>query len=122
MPSPKSAAATAEDKWVNFSDQSPESAAPEVSPQEKAPSPAAAAASPAEHPRPLPSPLQLQDAPKKLPEHPHLKDEPTEPVASPKEFGPGQRATPPPPPPPTYRAVVSSPGPAGSTGSASGTC
>lgn len=114
MPSPKSAAATAEDKWVNFSDQSPENAAPELSPQEKA--------SPAEHPRPLPSPLQLEDAPKKLPEHPHLKDELTEPVASPKELGPGQRATPPPPPPPTYRAVVSSPGPGASTGSASGTC
>uniref|UniRef100_A0A8C3TT63 SH3GL interacting endocytic adaptor 1 n=1 Tax=Catharus ustulatus TaxID=91951 RepID=A0A8C3TT63_CATUS len=103
VPSPKSAAATAEDKWVNFSDQSPENAAPELSPQEKA--------SPAEPPRPLPSPLQLEDAPKKLPEHPHLKDELTEPVASPKELGPGQRATPPPPPPPTYRAVVSSPGP-----------
>ncbi|XP_032923290.1 SH3-containing GRB2-like protein 3-interacting protein 1 isoform X3 [Catharus ustulatus] len=112
VPSPKSAAATAEDKWVNFSDQSPENAAPELSPQEKA--------SPAEPPRPLPSPLQLEDAPKKLPEHPHLKDELTEPVASPKELGPGQRATPPPPPPPTYRAVVSSPGPGASTGSASG--
>ncbi|NXO61888.1 SGIP1 protein, partial [Phainopepla nitens] len=120
VPSPKSAAATAEDKWVNFSDQSPENAPPELSPREKAPSPPAAAGSPAEHPRPLPSPLQLEDAPKKLPEHPHLKDDSSEPVASPKDFGPGQRATPPPPPPPTYRAVVSSPGPGASTGSASG--
>ncbi|NXY56135.1 SGIP1 protein, partial [Callaeas wilsoni] len=127
VPSPKSAAATAEDKWVNFSDQSPENAPPELSPREKAPSPPAAAAgspasAPAEHPRPLPSPLQLEDAPKKLSEQPHLKDDSAEPVASPKDFGPGQRATPPPPPPPTYRAVVSSPGPGASTGSTSGTC
>ncbi|NXR37529.1 SGIP1 protein, partial [Zosterops hypoxanthus] len=115
VPSPKSAAATAEDKWVNFSDQSPENAPPELSPRDKSPSPppAAGGGSPAEHPpRPLPSPLQLQDAPKKL------KDDSAELVASPKDFGPGQRGTPPPPPPPTYRAVVSSPGP----GSASGTC
>ncbi|NWV83177.1 SGIP1 protein, partial [Dasyornis broadbenti] len=123
VPSPKSAAASAEDKWVNFSDQSPENAPPpELSPRDKAPSPPAAAGSPAaaEHPRPLPSPLQLEDAPKKLPEQPHLKDDASEPVASPKDFGPGQRATPPPPPPPTYRAVVSSPGPGASTGSTSG--
>ncbi|NWW76726.1 SGIP1 protein, partial [Climacteris rufus] len=117
VPSPKSAAATAEDKWVNFSDQSPENAAPpEPSPREKAASPPAA---PAEHPRPLPSPLQLEDAPRKLPEQPQLKDEPAEPLASPREPGPGPRATPPPPPPPTYRAVVSSPGPGASTGSTS---
>ncbi|NXA98235.1 SGIP1 protein, partial [Melanocharis versteri] len=124
VPSPKSAAATAEDKWVNFSDQSPENAPPELSPRDKAPSPPAAAGSPAsapaEHPRPLPSPLQLEDAPKKLSEQPHLKDDSAEPVASPKDFGPGPRATPPPPPPPTYRAVVSSPGPGASTGSTSG--
>ncbi|NXQ32043.1 SGIP1 protein, partial [Alaudala cheleensis] len=126
VPSPKSAAATAEDKWVNFSDQSPENAAPELSPREKAPpSPpppaAGSAGSPAEHPRPLPSPLQLQDAPKKLSqEQPHLKDDSSEPVASPKDLGPGPRGTPPPPPPPTYRAVVSSPGPGASAGSASG--
>uniref|UniRef100_A0A674HM57 SH3-containing GRB2-like protein 3-interacting protein 1 n=1 Tax=Taeniopygia guttata TaxID=59729 RepID=A0A674HM57_TAEGU len=114
VPSPKSAAATAEDKWVHFSEQSPENAAPELSPRDEAPSPA-------EHPHPPPSPLQLQDAPKKLPEHPHLKDDPAEPIAaSPKDLGPGQRATPPPPPPPTYRAVVSSPGPAAGSGSASG--
>ncbi|NXE02041.1 SGIP1 protein, partial [Chaetorhynchus papuensis] len=124
VPSPKSAAATAEDKWVNFSDQSPENAPPELSPRDKAPSPPAAAGSPAsapaEPPRPLPSPLQLEDVPKKLSEQPHLKDDSAEPVASPKDFGPGQRATPPPPPPPTYRAVVSSPGPGASTGSTSG--
>ncbi|NXJ17498.1 SGIP1 protein, partial [Dicrurus megarhynchus] len=124
VPSPKSAAATAEDKWVNFSDQSPENVPPELSPRDKAPSPPAAAGSPAsapaEHPRPLPSPLQLEDVPKKLSEQPHLKDDSAEPVASPKDFGPGQRATPPPPPPPTYRAVVSSPGPGASTGSTSG--
>ncbi|XP_031973817.1 SH3-containing GRB2-like protein 3-interacting protein 1 isoform X4 [Corvus moneduloides] len=124
VPSPKSVAATAEDKWVNFSDQSPENAPPELSPRDKAPSPPAAAGSPAsapaEHPRPLPSPLQLEDVPKKLSEQPHLKDDSAEPVASPKDFGPGQRATPPPPPPPTYRAVVSSPGPGASTGSTSG--
>uniref|UniRef100_H0ZIL6 MHD domain-containing protein n=1 Tax=Taeniopygia guttata TaxID=59729 RepID=H0ZIL6_TAEGU len=114
VPSPKSAAATAEDKWVHFSEQSPENTAPELSPRDEAPSPA-------EHPHPPPSPLQLQDAPKKLPEHPHLKDDPAEPIiASPKDLGPGQRATPPPPPPPTYRAVVSSPGPAAGSGSASG--
>ncbi|NWZ33890.1 SGIP1 protein, partial [Brachypodius atriceps] len=124
VPSPKSAAATAEDKWVNFSDPSPENAPPELSPRDKAPPspPAVAAGSPAEHPRPLPSPLQLEDAPKKLPEQPHLKDDSAEPVASPKDLGPAQRATPPPPPPPTYRAVVSSPGPGASTGSTSGTC
>uniref|UniRef100_A0A8D2MLH1 MHD domain-containing protein n=1 Tax=Zonotrichia albicollis TaxID=44394 RepID=A0A8D2MLH1_ZONAL len=123
VPSPKSAAATAEDKWVNFSDQSPENAPPELSPRDKAGSPAGSPASaPAEPPRPLPSPLQLEDAPKKLPEQqPHVKDDSAEPVASPKDFGPGQRGTPPPPPPPTYRAVVSSPGPGASTGSASGT-
>ncbi|NWI43795.1 SGIP1 protein, partial [Picathartes gymnocephalus] len=119
VPSPKSAAATAEDKWVNFSDQSPENAPPQLSPREKAAAspPASPGSAPAQPPRPLPSPLQLQDLPKKLPE---LKDDAAEPVASPKDFGPAQRATPPPPPPPTYRAVVSSPGPGASTGSASG--
>ncbi|NWU80834.1 SGIP1 protein, partial [Onychorhynchus coronatus] len=123
VPSPKSAAANAEDKWVNFSDQSPENAAPELTPREKAGSPPAAAAAPANAPaaepcRPLPSPLHLEEVHKKVSEH--LKDENVEPVASPKDFGPGQRATPPPPPPPTYRAVVSSPGPGAGTGSTSG--
>ncbi|XP_027746864.1 SH3-containing GRB2-like protein 3-interacting protein 1 isoform X2 [Empidonax traillii] len=123
VPSPKSAAANAEDKWVNFSDQSPENAAPELTPREKAGSPPAAAAAPANAPaaepsRPLPSPLHLEEVHKKVSEH--LKDENVEPVASPKDFGPGQRATPPPPPPPTYRTVVSSPGPGASAGSTSG--
>ncbi|NXV32809.1 SGIP1 protein, partial [Rissa tridactyla] len=52
-------------------------------------------------------------------EQPHLKDDNVEPVASPKDFGLGQRATPPPPPPPTYRTVVSSPGPGASSGTGS---
>uniref|UniRef100_A0A8C0EPD4 SH3-containing GRB2-like protein 3-interacting protein 1 n=1 Tax=Bubo bubo TaxID=30461 RepID=A0A8C0EPD4_BUBBB len=43
--SPKSAAVNAEDKWVNFSDQSPENATPELTPREKAGSPPAAAGS-----------------------------------------------------------------------------
>ncbi|NWT78229.1 SGIP1 protein, partial [Lanius ludovicianus] len=63
VPSPKSAAATAEDKWVNFSDQSPENAPPELSPRDKAPSPPAAAGSPASAPgfilRCSPAPSQL---------------------------------------------------------------
>ncbi|XP_017596072.1 PREDICTED: SH3-containing GRB2-like protein 3-interacting protein 1 [Corvus brachyrhynchos] len=46
VPSPKSVAATAEDKWVNFSDQSPENAPPELSPRDKAPSPPAGAGRP----------------------------------------------------------------------------
>ncbi|NXN59028.1 SGIP1 protein, partial [Rynchops niger] len=123
--SPKSAAANAEDKWVNFSDQSPENTTPELTTREKAGSPPAAAAdAPAPEPsRPLPSPLHLEEVHKKVSEQPHLKDDNVEPVASPKDFGLGQRATPPPPPPPTYRTVVSSPGPGASsgTGSTSGT-
>uniref|UniRef100_A0A8C8AZH4 SH3-containing GRB2-like protein 3-interacting protein 1 n=1 Tax=Otus sunia TaxID=257818 RepID=A0A8C8AZH4_9STRI len=126
--SPKSAAVNAEDKWVNFSDQSPENVTPELTPREKAGSPPAAAGSLADAPaaepsRPLPSPLHLEEVPKKVSEQPHLKDDNLEPVASPKDFGSGQRATPPPPPPPTYRTVVSSPGPGASsgTGSTSGT-
>jgi len=127
VPSPKSAAVSAEDKWVNFSDQSPENTTPELTPREKAGSPAAgspADAPAAEPSRLLPSPLNLEEVHKKVSEQPHLKDDNVEPVASPKEFGPGQRATPPPPPPPTYRTVVSSPGPGASsgTGSTSGTC
>ncbi|XP_042660561.1 SH3-containing GRB2-like protein 3-interacting protein 1 isoform X10 [Tyto alba] len=122
--SPKSAAVNAEDKWVNFSDQSPENATPELTPREKAGSPPAAAGSPAdaaaaEPSRPLPSPLHLEEVPKKVSEQPHLKDDNLEPVASPKDLGPGQRATPPPPPPPTYRTVVSSPGPGASSGTGS---
>ncbi|XP_075280395.1 SH3-containing GRB2-like protein 3-interacting protein 1 [Opisthocomus hoazin] len=122
VPSPKSAAVSAEDKWVNFSDQSPENTTPELTPREKAGSPAAgspADAPAAEPSRPLPSPLNLEEVHKKVSEQPHLKDDNVEPVASPKEFGPGQRATPPPPPPPTYRTVVSSPGPGASSGTGS---
>ncbi|KAM9542068.1 SH3-containing GRB2-like protein 3-interacting protein 1 isoform 1-T1 [Guaruba guarouba] len=118
--SPKSAAVNAGDKWVNFSDQSPENATPERTPRDKAGSPAAgspAGAPAAEASRPLPSPLHLEEVPKKVSEH--LKEENLEPVASPKDFGLGQRATPPPPPPPTYRTVVSSPGPGGSSGTGS---
>ncbi|NXY70915.1 SGIP1 protein, partial [Glareola pratincola] len=119
--SPKSAAANAEDKWVNFSDQSPENTTPELTAQEKAgsPPPAVADAPAAEPSRPLPSPLHLEEVHKKVSEQPHLKDDNVEPVASPKDFGLGQRATPPPPPPPTYRTVVSSPGPGGSSGTGS---
>uniref|UniRef100_A0A8C6JPQ7 SH3-containing GRB2-like protein 3-interacting protein 1 n=1 Tax=Melopsittacus undulatus TaxID=13146 RepID=A0A8C6JPQ7_MELUD len=119
--SPKSAAANAGDKWVNFSDQSPENATPERTPRDKAGSPAAGSPVAAEPSRPLPSPLHLEEVPKKVSEH--LKEDNLEPVASPKDFGLAQRATPPPPPPPTYRTVVSSPGPGGSsgTGSTSGT-
>uniref|UniRef100_A0A672URR5 SH3GL interacting endocytic adaptor 1 n=1 Tax=Strigops habroptila TaxID=2489341 RepID=A0A672URR5_STRHB len=118
--SPKSVAANAGDKWVNFSDQSPESVTPERTPRDKAGSPAAgspAGAPAAEPSRPLPSPLHLEEVHKKVSEH--LKEDNLEPVASPKDFGLGQRATPPPPPPPTYRTVVSSPGPGGSSGTGS---
>ncbi|KAK2540551.1 Sgip1 [Columba guinea] len=120
--SPKPAAVNAEVKWVNFSDQSPENVTPELTPREKAGSPAVG--SPADAPRaepsrPLPSPLHLEEVHKKFSEHPYLKDDNSEPAASPKDFGLGQRATPPPPPPPTYRTVVSSPGPGGSSGTGS---
>ncbi|KFQ94015.1 SH3-containing GRB2-like 3-interacting protein 1, partial [Nipponia nippon] len=122
--SPKSAAVNTEDKWVNFSDQSPENVTPELTPQEKAGSPPAAVGSPADAPaaepsRPIPSPLHLEEVHKKVSEQPHLKDDNLEPAASPKDFGLGQRATPPPPPPPTYRTVVSSPGPGTSSGTGS---
>ncbi|KFW90704.1 SH3-containing GRB2-like 3-interacting protein 1, partial [Phalacrocorax carbo] len=125
--SPKSAAVNAEDKWVNFSDQSLENVTPELTPQEKEGS--TAAGSPADAPaaepsRPIPSPLHLEEVQKKVSEQPHLKDDNMEPAASPKaaspkDFGIGQRATPPPPPPPTYRTVVSSPGPGASSGTGS---
>ncbi|XP_051481497.1 SH3-containing GRB2-like protein 3-interacting protein 1 [Apus apus] len=111
VPSPKSAAGNAEDKWVNFSDPSPGNASPELPGRDRAGSPPPS--------RPLPSPLRLEEADKKVSEQPHLKDENVEPVASPRDFGPGQRATPPPPPPPTYRTVVSSPGPGASSGTGS---
>ncbi|NXN23593.1 SGIP1 protein, partial [Nycticryphes semicollaris] len=122
--SPKSTAANAEDKWVNFSDQSPENTTPALPAREKTGSPPVAAGNPAdalvaEPSRPLPSPLHLEEVHKKFSEPPHLKDDNAEPVASPKDFGLGQRATPPPPPPPTYRTVVSSPGPGASSGTGS---
>lgn len=125
VPSPQSPALNAEAKWVNFSEQSPEKAAPALAGRDKPASPPAVDAPAAAEPsRPLPSPLHLEELPKKVSEQPHLKEENVEPVASPKDFGLGQRATPPPPPPPTYRTVVSSPGPgasSGGTGSTSGT-
>ncbi|NXC67800.1 SGIP1 protein, partial [Anhinga anhinga] len=120
--SPKSSAVNAEDKWVNFSDQSPENVTPELTPREKEGSTAAGSpddAPVAEPSRPIPSPLHLEEVQKKVSEQPHLKDDNMEPVASPKDFGIGQRATPPPPPPPTYRTVVSSPGPGASSGTGS---
>ncbi|OXB82168.1 UNVERIFIED_CONTAM: hypothetical protein H355_009047 [Colinus virginianus] len=119
--SPKCVAAHAENKWVNFSDPSPENTTAVLRPREPAASPPVAMGSPgAELPRALPSPLRLDEPQKKALEHPYAKEENVEPaVASPKEFGPGQRATPPPPPPPTYRTVVSSPGPGTSSGAGS---
>uniref|UniRef100_A0A8B9ZL35 SH3-containing GRB2-like protein 3-interacting protein 1 n=1 Tax=Anas platyrhynchos TaxID=8839 RepID=A0A8B9ZL35_ANAPL len=121
--SPKSVAVHTGDKWVNFSDPSPENVTVAPRPREKAAvassPPVGAAGSPvAEPPRALPSPLRLEELQKKALEQP--KEENAEPAAaSPKDFGPGQRATPPPPPPPTYRTVVSSPGPGASSGAGS---
>uniref|UniRef100_A0A452HDA5 MHD domain-containing protein n=1 Tax=Gopherus agassizii TaxID=38772 RepID=A0A452HDA5_9SAUR len=125
--SPKSIAVNAEDKWVNFSDQSPENVTAELTSREKVVSPPVASEIPAESPavetsRNVPSPLNLEEVQKKISEQGHLKDDNLETTASPKDFGLGQRATPPPPPPPTYRTVVSSPGPSpiSGTGSTSG--
>ncbi|XP_050818896.1 SH3-containing GRB2-like protein 3-interacting protein 1 [Gopherus flavomarginatus] len=125
--SPKSIAVNAEDKWVNFSDQSPENVTAELTSREKVVSPPVASDIPAESPavetsRNVPSPLNLEEVQKKISEQAHLKDDNLETTASPKDFGLGQRATPPPPPPPTYRTVVSSPGPSpiSGTGSTSG--
>uniref|UniRef100_A0A670IV23 SH3-containing GRB2-like protein 3-interacting protein 1 n=1 Tax=Podarcis muralis TaxID=64176 RepID=A0A670IV23_PODMU len=122
--SPKSVAADAEDKWISFSDQSPENVTPEVTSREKVVSPPVASETPDEPPeaetsRSVPSPLNLEEVQKKVSEQTHVKDDNLAPAASPKDFGVGQRATPPPPPPPTYRTVVSSPGPSsgGGTGS-----
>nr|XP_048716618.1 SH3-containing GRB2-like protein 3-interacting protein 1 [Caretta caretta] len=125
--SPKSVAVNAEDKWVNFSDQSPENITAELTSSEKVVSPPVASEIPAESPavetsRNVPSPLNLEEVQKKISEQTHVKDDNLESTASPKDFGLGQRATPPPPPPPTYRTVVSSPGPSpiSGTGSTSG--
>ncbi|XP_027392778.1 SH3-containing GRB2-like protein 3-interacting protein 1 isoform X1 [Bos indicus x Bos taurus] len=132
--SPKSVAVNAEDKWVHFSDTSPERVTPELTPREKVVSPPAASDNPADSPPPgppgppgpsgppgpprsVPSPLNLEEVQKKVAEQNFIKDDYLETISSPKDFGLGQRATPPPPPPPTYRTVVSSPGP----GSGSGT-
>ncbi|XP_027826737.2 SH3-containing GRB2-like protein 3-interacting protein 1 isoform X13 [Ovis aries] len=132
--SPKSVAVNAEDKWVHFSDTSPERVTPELTPREKVMSPPAASDNPADSPPPgppgppgpsgppgpprnVPSPLNLEEVQKKVAEQNFIKDDYLETISSPKDFGLGQRATPPPPPPPTYRTVVSSPGP----GSGSGT-
>ncbi|XP_034635100.1 SH3-containing GRB2-like protein 3-interacting protein 1 isoform X4 [Trachemys scripta elegans] len=125
--SPKSIAVNAEDKWVNFSDQSPENVTAELTSREKVVSPPVASEIPAESPavetsRNVPSPLNLEEVQKKISEQTHVKDDNLESTATPKDFGLGQRATPPPPPPPTYRTVVSSPGPSpiSGTGSTSG--
>lgn len=125
--SPTSVADNVEDKWISFSDQSPENVTPEVTSREKVVSPPVASEIPDEPPeaeisRNVPSPLNLEEVQKKFSEQTHVKDDNLAPAASPKDFGVGQRATPPPPPPPTYRTVVSSPGPSsgGGTGSTSG--
>ncbi|XP_035420308.1 SH3-containing GRB2-like protein 3-interacting protein 1 [Cygnus atratus] len=119
--SPKSVVVHTEDKWVNFSDPSTESVMVVPRPREKVASPpVGAVGSPvAEPPHALLSPLRLEELQKKALEQPHAKEENAEPATSPKDFGPGQRATPPPPPPPTYRTVVSSPGPGASSGAGS---
>ncbi|XP_051044215.1 SH3-containing GRB2-like protein 3-interacting protein 1 isoform X5 [Phodopus roborovskii] len=134
--SPKSVAVNTEEKWVHFSDASPEHITPELTPREKVVTPPAASDIPADSPAPgpagppgsagppgpagprnVPSPLNLEEVQKKVAEQTFIKDDYLETLSSPKECGLGQRATPPPPPPPTYRTVVSSPGP----GSGSGT-
>ncbi|XP_044800818.2 SH3-containing GRB2-like protein 3-interacting protein 1 isoform X1 [Bubalus bubalis] len=131
--SPKSVAVNAEDKWVHFSDTSPERVTPELTPREKVVSPPAASDNPADSPPPgppgppgpsgppgpprsVPSPLNLEEVQKKVAEQNFIKDDYLETISSPKDFGLGQRATPPPPPPPTYRTVVSSPGPGSGSG------
>ncbi|XP_078012821.1 SH3-containing GRB2-like protein 3-interacting protein 1 isoform X3 [Phascolarctos cinereus] len=122
--SPKSVVVNTEEKWVNFSDASPERVTPELTSREKVGSPPLVSENPtdspaADPPRSIPSPLDLEEVQKKFSEQTLGKDDNLETVASPKDFGVGQRATPPPPPPPTYRTVVSSPGP--SSGSGTGT-
>ncbi|XP_041446302.1 SH3-containing GRB2-like protein 3-interacting protein 1 isoform X4 [Xenopus laevis] len=119
--SPKSVIVNSEDKWVRFVDPSPEKISPVVSPERTTESPVMDTESPCEAPpsetyRNIPSPLNLEEVEKKIMEQVFIKDDEPETVASPKDFGLGQRATPPPPPPPTYRAVVSSPGPIPSSG------
>ncbi|XP_077189532.1 SH3-containing GRB2-like protein 3-interacting protein 1 isoform X5 [Paroedura picta] len=127
--SPKSVATNVDDKdkWISFSDPSPENVTPEVTSREKVVSPPVASETPDEPPEAetshsVPSPLNLEEVQKTVSEQTHVKDDNLASAASPKDFGVGQRATPPPPPPPTYRTVVSSPGPSsgGGTGSTSG--
>ncbi|KAG9468025.1 hypothetical protein GDO78_013870, partial [Eleutherodactylus coqui] len=127
--SPKSVAINSEEKWIRFSDHSPEKIYSSSPPLPASPRPPRSPPPPpspcellppVETCRNIPSPLNLEEVHKKIAEQSFIKDEILETAASPKDFGLGQRATPPPPPPPTYRAVVSSPGPSG-TGSASGT-
>ncbi|XP_023574052.1 SH3-containing GRB2-like protein 3-interacting protein 1 isoform X3 [Octodon degus] len=140
--SPKSVAVNTEEKWVQFSDASPEHVTPELTPSEKLASLEATSDNPADSPAPgspgppgppappgpagpprnVPSPLNLEEVQKKVAEQSFMKDDYLEAISSPKDLGLGQRATPPPPPPPTYRTVVSSPGPvsASGTGTASG--
>ncbi|XP_054092363.1 SH3-containing GRB2-like protein 3-interacting protein 1 isoform X5 [Callithrix jacchus] len=137
--SPKSVAVNAEEKWVHFSDTSPEHVTPELTPREKVVSPPATPDNPADSPAPgppghpgptgppgppgpprnVPSPLNLEEVQKKVAEQTFIKDDYLETISSPKDFGLGQRATPPPPPPPTYRTVVSSPGPGSGPGASS---
>ncbi|XP_034509532.1 SH3-containing GRB2-like protein 3-interacting protein 1 isoform X6 [Ailuropoda melanoleuca] len=131
--SPKSVAVNAEEKWVHFSDTSPEHVTPELTPREKVVSPPAASDNPSDSPAPcppgppgppgpsgpprnVPSPLDLEEVQKKIAEQTFIKDDYLETISSPKDFGLGQRVTPPPPPPPTYRTVVSSPGPGAGSG------
>ena len=140
MLSPKSVAVNAEDKWVHFSDTSPERVTPELTPREKVVSPPAASDNPADSPPPgppgppgpsrpagpprnVPSPLNLEEVQKKVAEQSVIKDAYLEAVSSPKDSGLGQRAAPPPPPPPSYRTAVPAPGPGsgGGAGTAGGT-
>ncbi|CAL8252521.1 unnamed protein product [Merluccius merluccius] len=135
------------DKWVCFSEKSPErppltkdptppltsSSPPPPPPEDQAP-PSPASPSPPEDPAPPPpaSPPPPKDPTPPQPASPPPPKDPAPPeepgaeggLVSPKEGGSashGSRSTPPPPPPPTYRAVVSSPGPtSGATGTASG--
>ncbi|MEE6494894.1 hypothetical protein FKM82_001892 [Ascaphus truei] len=125
--SPKSVSVNSEDKWVSFFDPSPEQISPEPTSKRMVESPTLETEIPCEPPtvetsRNIPSPLNLEEVQAKISEQTFIKEDVLETAASPKDFGPGQRATPPPPPPPTYRTVVSSPGPSSSSGgSTSGT-
>ncbi|KAI1892124.1 hypothetical protein AGOR_G00150730 [Albula goreensis] len=143
-PTPRPGEESVENKWVSFSDESPERPPP---PQDPAPAPPLptvpppdsppcvppgpppeeAADSPTSPPPPaetstrtVPPPLVLSEEDKRGVESSAPRDDQAESSASPKELTPGPRATPPPPPPPTYRAIVSSPGPCSAPGTGSG--